>query len=83
MIGIICTLAAVLLLARIHEYVLLELVFTLAILGLSTNVYIQEFMQEHEADGAPIPRRYTVSKSLIGFSIFLLLVYAVYLNSSG
>lgn len=81
MIGIICTLAAAFLLARLHEYVLIELVFTLAVLGLSTHYYIQEFLQEHEADGVPVPKRYLVSKTLIIFAIFLLLIYAVYLNA--
>ncbi len=81
MIGIICTLAAVILLARLHEYVLVELVFTLAVLGLSTNYYIHEFLQEHEADEALVPRRYLVSKALIALAMFLLLMYAVYLNT--
>lgn len=81
MIGIICTLAAVFLLARLHEYVLVELVITLAVLGLTSHYYIQEFLQEHETGDAPVPRRYIVSKKLIVFSIFLLLIYAVYLNA--
>lgn len=81
MIGIICTLTAVLLLVRIHEYMLVELLLTIAILSLYTNHALQEQLQEQDVNGTPVPRRYFISKKLIALCICLFLAYAVYLNA--